>query len=178
VDHSAATIAALKQRAAELEEEVRWLRGDDAGPAGRLAAALGVTGLEARYLLIMARRPELTNESAYAALYGARADADQPKWKILAVMVCHLRARLPKTIRIETKWGRGYFLGPDARAQVLKLAGDGVTDLGPGFRRDERGGAAPPVSRPAKPARPTGRPQAPANVSERISAEGLQGKNP
>ena len=52
----------------------------------------------------------VTKSALYDRLYGLRADCDLPATKILDVLVCKVRKKLPEGYQIETVWGKGYRL--------------------------------------------------------------------
>lgn len=98
----------LREENDELRETVRQLRENAVERAtAPLPEGIGrVTPLEERALRALLARPDLaTKEFIYRALYPSD---DHVQLKIVDVMVCHLRRKLPPTIVIETVWGRGY----------------------------------------------------------------------
>ena len=119
----AAENARLRDRLADLEAENEWLKGGGERAAAALKTQFGLTPMESRLVLALARREQMSREQILAALYGDRPD-DPPAIKILDVMVAHARAKLGRTIRILTVWGFGYRLDADDRAAVLALAGE------------------------------------------------------
>jgi hypothetical protein len=93
---------------------------DELSGEDRLFAALmrrfGLTALEARLIgAISVRAPAVaTKQAIYAAIYG---DACGPDLKIIDVMICKIRKKMPGVV--STAWGRGYYLLE--RIDVAKL---------------------------------------------------------
>ena len=61
------------------------------------------------YCLKAAKGRIVSRWSLYDALYGAKPDCDQPDDKIIRVIICYTRRKLPKA-QIKTHWGLGYSL--------------------------------------------------------------------
>ena len=121
------------QRIEELEAEVAWLKGDGADALARIKSEFVVTPLEARFLLVLARRDQMSHGQVLDALYGDRPD-DPPDLKIPSVLVCHLRAKLRRRLTILTTWGVGYRLDAESRAMVLAVAGETTSSANGGMR--------------------------------------------
>lgn len=85
-----------------------------------------LTGAERRVFGVLYARPMATKDAIMAALYRDRG-RDEAEIKIVDVFVCKIRAKLaPFGIKIETRWGQGYYLTPEmkraARAQLEQSA--------------------------------------------------------
>jgi DNA-binding response OmpR family regulator len=67
--------------------------------------------------LVSARRG-LSKDALHAAINGAIEIETDPK--IVDVLVCKLRRKLPRDVAIETIWGFGYVLSDAGRAFVTR----------------------------------------------------------
>ena len=113
---SAETIAGLRARIAELEEELAWLKADamdaDVVAIGR---AFRLPPSASRFLAILLRREEASKEQVYLAVYGDDPDR-WPDMKTLGVFLCHIRAATRDCgVVIETIWGQGWRLTPESK---------------------------------------------------------------
>src|SRR5262249_40032773 len=71
---------------------------------------------------LLLKRDCLTREVAWGLLYGHRADADQPQYRVIATIIHHLRQRLAKHgIQITTEFGTGWYLKDEDRHKLRKL---------------------------------------------------------
>lgn len=127
--------AKLYARIEDLEAEVRWLKGDGEDDVSRVKAVLGLSAFEARFLLALSRREQLTKQQLWTALYGDRHGEKQPELKTLDVVLAHLRAKLPGDITIETVWGVGLRMDAASRGAVAAIA--------TGMAASDRAGAGP-----------------------------------
>jgi two-component system cell cycle response regulator CtrA len=76
-----------------------------------------LTKQQTRLFGLLLRRDQVTKSQAMDFLYGG--DLNEPEIQIVSVMVCQLRKRLrPFEIPIETLWGRGWYLKPEAKAKA------------------------------------------------------------
>lgn len=86
----------------------------------RLDAPLefGLTPTEARLFGLLTRVEMATKDRIMFALYASRIDAE-PEIKIVDVLVHHIRKKVePFGITIETLWGTGYRMPPEAKARA------------------------------------------------------------
>lgn len=84
-----------------------------------------VTPAQATILAQLLKRPEVTKSALHLCVQREGNEITDPK--IVDVLICHLRKRLPADVKIETIWGRGYYLSPSCKAAALaridKVAG-------------------------------------------------------
>lgn len=111
-------VIALLEERETLREQVRQLE-EALAPTALLPRAWRLTKTEERFIrAIRAVGPNLLHhERAMLTLYGMWEDA--PEQKILDVMICKIRRKLMEAqaqIRIETIWGRGWRMTPEACA--------------------------------------------------------------
>lgn len=101
-------------------ERIRQLE-DEAGMAFQSHPYHGFTEMEDCMLGAIAAAPHIaTRERIYTLLYGMHEDP--PNQKILDVYLSKLRKKLtPYEIKIETVWGRGYYMSPDDRLKLESL---------------------------------------------------------
>lgn len=78
-----------------------------------LMRVFGVTTAQATILASLLRRKEMTKSALHLCIQ--REGAPPTDQKIVDVLICHLRKRLPKDIKIETLWGRGYYISTHAK---------------------------------------------------------------
>lgn len=83
--------------------------------------ALGLTPNRARMFdLLLARKDQVVSRAALLDVCMSDEDTDI---KIVDVNICHIRKRLQGSrYEIETVWGRGYRLKPEAKRAHLKAA--------------------------------------------------------
>ena len=122
--------AALRARIDELEEEVRQLREKLAPPAlheAVLVAAqerLRLTHQQARFLAALCVSRGLTDTDVVAVI---GSEGSLPK--IAQVIACHVRRRLPESVRLDRRRsGYGfndgaYILEPGSRRRLLEFLG-------------------------------------------------------
>lgn len=80
-----------------------------------------LTGSEAKLFGFLIARDLLTKEAAMSLLYGLRPDGEG-EIKIIDVFVCKMRKKLePWDIKIETSWGKGYFIDPAEKKRIAEL---------------------------------------------------------
>ncbi len=78
-----------------------------------------LTRSERIVLHVIMTKPIATKEMIYAYIYGPDSPVHQ---KILDVFLCKIRRKLmPFQVRIETSWGRGFFMTPETKAQVRRM---------------------------------------------------------
>jgi DNA-binding response OmpR family regulator len=88
----------------------------------RLPVELKLTGQQERLVHFLFKRNEASKDAILSAVYGARPDADEPEIKIIDVFICQARRKLaPFDIKIETIWGRGYFMPPASKVRLRAL---------------------------------------------------------
>ncbi|MEJ0012813.1 MAG: helix-turn-helix domain-containing protein [Bauldia sp.] len=116
-----ATIAALEAEIERLRyrvEELEALFGDDR--VDPLRALFRLTRIEARVLSMLMARELCSHEGIGQQLYGL--DGSDRTRNAHTVQIVHLRKKLqPFGISIETIWGDGYRLAPEAKAKVRAL---------------------------------------------------------
>jgi DNA-binding response OmpR family regulator len=110
----------------ELRQMVRLRRENDALREcnARLVAALGdtlpiplawrLTPSERSIFRVLVTREVATKDAMMASLYSHRP-CDEPGARILQVLVCKLRKKLPAGTTITNVWGIGYTLDPETR---------------------------------------------------------------
>ena len=128
-------VSRLEVRVEELEE-LLGLRCDRPRPRGFTPCAWKLLGL-------LTHRPLVTHEFAFRALYGWKAEGDQPA--DLRIIATHL-ARLRKTLRrygisVGTSFGEGYFLDEENRRRAAQLVGDSARADAAGDSSASRSGA-------------------------------------
>lgn len=87
----------------------------------------GVTRLQARLLLALMKRRDVTREGMHQIIEQGRrsAEGDETNPKMVDVVVCHTRKRLMKfNIKIATVWSCGYRLDGENRTRAIKLLTD------------------------------------------------------
>lgn len=105
----------LRERITQLEEILG--ANFDAPPM------FALTGSEARLFGLLMARDLVTKESAMSILYGLRPDNDgDVEIKIIDVFIYKMRKKLEEwEIKIETVWGRGYYIAPDEKERISAL---------------------------------------------------------
>lgn len=104
-------LQALRDRVEELEALIGL----------RLPAPMELRRQEAEVagILLKANGRCVSKEFIYRAIYGHRAESDQPELKSVDVLICTLRKKLkPRGIEIRTKWATGHYLDPDSRTRL------------------------------------------------------------
>lgn len=105
---------ALRDRVFQLEELL--------GLAFEAPSWLGLTGQEASLFGLLLAREHMTKSAAMDCLYGLAAEGEIAEEKIIDVFVHKIRRKLePHEIKIETKWGQGYFMTPDMKTKARAL---------------------------------------------------------
>lgn len=111
----------LRDRVAELEEEVRQLRAQTVlTEAYRVPVEWRLTAKEEALALAFAKRGTLSKDAVMAALWSPKWDLDgEPSPKLVDVFVHNLRKKLaPHGLKIITQWGRGYVMPDDSRDKM------------------------------------------------------------
>lgn len=113
-----ARLEVVERENEELREQVRqlliMLRGDAPMPI-----QFSLTGKEAALLGALMQGTIVSKESCLHFIYQGR---DEPELKIIDVFVCKLRRKLkPFGITIDTAWGRGYALAPEAKKRIREM---------------------------------------------------------
>lgn len=104
----------------ELRERIRQLE-DLLGMTFEAPLQFGLTAKESRILGFLMKVPMATKQALMSALYRDCIDAE-PEIKIVDVFICKLRAKLePFGVRVETLWGRGYFLEDQAKTTIAAM---------------------------------------------------------
>jgi hypothetical protein len=104
----------FRERIADVEE---LLAIDDPKPL-----AVKVSRTERILMELMLKRNMLTREVAWGVLYGHRADADQPQYRVISTIIHHLRGRLsPHGVEITTEHGTGWYLKDKDREKLKHL---------------------------------------------------------
>lgn len=103
----------------ELRERIMRLEAELWGVAP-IPVEFGLSSKEEMVLGCLLQRPEASKDAVMLALYGNDPSGDkEPEIKIVDVFICKIRAKLkPFGIKIGTHWGRGYFLGAEAKAAI------------------------------------------------------------
>jgi len=85
-----------------------------------------LTTAETRVFGVLMARELATIDACLASLYRDVA-RDEAQPKIVDVFVCKIRRKLrPHGVKIETLWGRGYYLAPDVKAAVRARLEEGL----------------------------------------------------
>lgn len=95
-----------------LQEQVEYLRADNAADIMPVMKAFKMTMREARLFLLLKRSPKMqaSRENLLNRLYAEEAD-EAPQIKIIDIFICKMRRKLKgSNWRIETVWGSGYKL--------------------------------------------------------------------
>ena len=104
----------FRERIADVEE---LLAIDDPKPL-----VIKVSRTERIMMELLLKRHILTREVAWGVLYGHRADADQPQYRVISATIHHLRNRLAKHgVRVTTEYGTGWYLKAEDRKKLQKL---------------------------------------------------------
>lgn len=77
-----------------------------------------VTPAQSMILAQLLKRSEITKSALHQCVQRDGSEPTDPK--IVDVLVCHLRKRLPGDIKIETIWGRGYYMSPSSKALAMR----------------------------------------------------------
>lgn len=105
----------LRDRVTELEELLGLADNE-------IYAMLGLPKLQRSLLGLLMKRPLVSRDTAFAAIYGDRPEASQPEIKILDVHLSHLRGRLRGLgVTITTRWGEGWYLVLEEKAKLRSL---------------------------------------------------------
>lgn len=87
--------------------------------------AFRLTGTEARAIVPILKRTSVTKENVHTAINAIRAPGDKEcSLKMVDVIVCKIRKKLPEGIEINTVWGRGYSMKAETRVKVSALLKD------------------------------------------------------
>lgn len=112
-----ARIRLLEEENRGLRDRIEWLERELLGRDDHVPVEWGLTGMQARLILALARRSEMTREQLMTALYSDCNEEPEPK--IVDVFVSHLRRKLKKHgVEITTLWGRGYALDAATRRKL------------------------------------------------------------
>lgn len=112
-------ITNLRAQVSDLKFQMREMSEKKIDASWSLKSAFGLTRQEATILAGLIEHGRMSKPGLYHLCYGSRADEDQPDPKIIDVFVCKLRAKLePFGIEVDTVWGFGYEMKPDAIAKV------------------------------------------------------------
>jgi two-component system cell cycle response regulator CtrA len=105
-----ATIIALRDRVAELEEKIRQLESQVVDRGIVAPAEWGLTPKEEAMAIAFAKHGYIDKKQAMTVLWSSKWDIDgEPDPKIFDVMLCHLRKKVkPFGVEIITRWGRGW----------------------------------------------------------------------
>lgn len=81
-----------------------------------------LTGSEGRVFGVLMEREVATKQTIMSALYRTDGIRDEAEIKIVDVYICKARKKLlPFGIKIETRWGEGYFLTAATKDHVRHL---------------------------------------------------------
>ena len=97
-----------------------------------------LTPTEARALVPIIKRNSVTKENVHAAINAARVPGDREcSLKMVDVIVCKIRKKLPEGITIETLWARGYCMKAETRVKVSEM----LKEYGEQYNAMQRGTA-------------------------------------
>ena len=103
----------LRERIAQLEDLL--------GMRGAAPIEFALTPSEERVFGVLMQRDLATKEAVMAACYANRG-ADEAEQKIVDVFICKIRRKIkPFAIKIETAWGRGYFIPASDKKRVREM---------------------------------------------------------
>jgi two-component system cell cycle response regulator CtrA len=114
-------IAFLEQENEKLKRIITSLR--PAGDDFALVRKFDLTRSEEALLSPLMTRALCSKEHLFDSLYLCFEDrASEPSIKIVDVFICKLRDKLEKYgVTIETRWGWGYYLTKETKAQIIAL---------------------------------------------------------
>lgn len=106
----------LREELEEAHETIRQLRAQLAPDRNELPSWLPhLTPLESRCLIALGSGRLMSKERVHEQVY-CNDPSGGPAVKIVDVAICRIRRKLADIIQIETVWGQGYRLPPDAIA--------------------------------------------------------------
>ena len=109
-------IAALEAENEALREKLAWFEEIFRSTIW-VPPAFGLTSAEAKIFALLLKRDQVSREAAMVALY--EDGGPDIEINIINVRVCTMRAKLkPFGIGIETVWGVGYRMSPEAKARA------------------------------------------------------------
>jgi hypothetical protein len=76
------------------------------------------TPTQSALLAALLRRPDMTKEALHHCIQ--RPDREPTDQKIVDVLICNLRKKLPPGVKVDTLWGRGYGMTPTSRATMIE----------------------------------------------------------
>lgn len=80
------------------------------------------TPLEAAMFAMMMRRDEVTKPQLHSVIEACRdPNKETTEIKMVDVMICKLRKKLPAGVKIQTMWGSGYFISKEDRNLIFQL---------------------------------------------------------
>lgn len=104
----------LRDRVSELEEAM--------GMRFLTPVEWRLTGSEGRVFGVLMEREVATKQAIMTALYRTDGMRDEAEIKIVDVFICKVRKKLQAfDIKIETRWGEGYFMAAAAKDHVRRL---------------------------------------------------------
>lgn len=120
----------------EQPAEVKTAKMDDDETTFNCIRRFKVTQLHAALLVLLLKRTEVTKDMMHQAIEHLRItrtsktnDVEETDPKMVDVVICNLRKRLkPHDLKIETSWGRGYYMSPDTRDRAKKMLTEYVDD--------------------------------------------------
>lgn len=85
--------------------------------------ALRLSRNQARMLGLLMHKKVASKDALYTALYtDVICDKELPESKVIDVQISHMRRKLrPFGIEIETIWGTGYALAPEAKEKINRM---------------------------------------------------------
>jgi two-component system cell cycle response regulator CtrA len=88
----------------------------------QIPSCLRLSPMERNVLRVFLTHKTVTKERLFTALYGLRAEADQPEVKTLDVHICYVRKALREfKIEIQTVWGEGWRMLPEEKSKIAAL---------------------------------------------------------
>ena len=111
----------LRDRVAELEELLGMKTPQSP------CRLLHLTPTEEKLCGLLLKRPLVTQDIFFVAVYGNLLECDQPKERMLDVYICKLRKKLsPLEIEITTRPWVGYYLPAESKSKLVALLEDRV----------------------------------------------------
>ncbi len=79
------------------------------------------TPTQSALLAALLRKPDMTKEGLHNCIQ--RPDKEPTDQKIVDVLICNLRKKLPEGVKINTLWGYGYGMDKDSRLKMISHLG-------------------------------------------------------
>ena len=121
-DRLARENAALKEKIAALEEQLRWLSADPHdGQVAEYCEAFGTRATSARVLVLLMRNRRVTKERLYTALYADRPESETPTTAVVSQHVRRAAALLERAglnVRLHNIYNAGWSISDDDKKVI------------------------------------------------------------